>query len=87
MGKRLNPHRRLLAAQAALLQRMRKHGNEADAGKLQEGRVRSSVAADNSKQGLRRHIKYKSRPHSKFGDEPPDRPSIPGTARLNRTVI
>jgi hypothetical protein len=87
MGKRLNPHRRLLADQAALLQRMWKHGNEADAGKLQEGRVRSGISPDNSKSGLRRHLKYKARPHSKFGDEPPERPSIPGTARLNRTVI
>lgn len=84
MGKRLNPHRRLLAAQAALLQRMRVHGNEADAGKLQEGRVRSSVAADASKSGLRRHLKYQTRPHSKFGDEPPERPVIPGSAKVNR---
>lgn len=87
MGKRLNPHRRLLAAQAALRARLQVYGNAADAGKLQEGRVRSSVAPDTSKQGLRRHLKYKARPHSKFGDEPPERPRIPGSARLNRTVI
>lgn len=84
MSKRLNPHRRLLARQAALRRSLAHYGNAADAGKLQDGRVRSSVAPDTSKSGLRRHLKYKARPHSKFGDEPPARPVIPGSQRLNR---
>ena len=44
MAKRLNPHRRLLAKQAALWRDLQQYGNASDAGKLQEGRVRSSLA-------------------------------------------
>lgn len=43
MPKRLNPHRRLLAAQAALRNVVQVYGNADDAGKLQEGRVRSPL--------------------------------------------
>lgn len=43
MGKRLNPHRRLLARQAALRKDAAMYANAPDAGKLQEGRVRSSL--------------------------------------------
>lgn len=43
MAKRLNPHRRLLARQHALRQALACEGNAADAGKLQEGRVRSPL--------------------------------------------
>lgn len=42
MPKRLNPHRRLLAAQMALRRDLVKHSNP-DAGKLQEGNVRSPL--------------------------------------------
>ena len=43
MAKRKNPHRRLLAAQAKLRQTLQAAGNAEDAGKLQQGRVRSPV--------------------------------------------
>lgn len=43
MGKRVNPHRRLLARQQALRRLVAEHGNAADAGKLQQGRVRSPL--------------------------------------------
>lgn len=43
MSKRLNPHRRLLAKQAALRRDLAEYGNASDAGKLQEGRVRSAL--------------------------------------------
>jgi len=43
MAKRMNPHRRLLAAQAKLRQTLAPLGNAEDAGKLQQGRVRSPV--------------------------------------------
>lgn len=45
MAKRLNPHRRLLAKQAALLVAARKvqsANSDADMSRLQQGRVRSS---------------------------------------------
>jgi len=41
MGKRVNPQRRLLAYQMALRRSLVEYGNAEDAGKLQEGRVRS----------------------------------------------
>ena len=44
MSKRLNPHRRLLAKQNALRASLQVYGNADDAGKLQEGRVRSSLS-------------------------------------------
>lgn len=44
MSKRLNPHRRLLAKQAAIRREVQQHANAMDAGKLQEGRVRSSLS-------------------------------------------
>jgi hypothetical protein len=80
MAKRLNPHRRLLAKQAALRNAVQLEAGDVDAGKLQKGRVRSPLAKTNP----RRQYKYLVRPHSKFGDEPPDRPIIPGSAKLNR---
>jgi hypothetical protein len=43
MAKRVNPHRRLLAAQAALRNAVQAYGNADDAGKLQQGRVRSPL--------------------------------------------
>lgn len=80
MAKRLNPHRRLLARQAAIRQAMARFGNAEDAGKLQQGVVRSPMARSNPL----RHRKHMARPHSKFGDEPPPRPVIPGSQRINR---
>lgn len=44
MSKRLNPHRRLLAKQAALRRDLQQYGNASDVGKLQEGRVRSALS-------------------------------------------
>lgn len=44
MAKRLNPHRRLLAKQAALRRDVQVYGNASDVGKLQEGRVRSALS-------------------------------------------
>lgn len=44
MAKRLNPHRRLLAKQAALRRALAEYGNASDAGKLQQGRVRSALS-------------------------------------------
>lgn len=44
MAKRVNPHRRLLAAQAALRNVVQAYGNSDDAGKLQEGRVRCALS-------------------------------------------
>lgn len=44
MSKRLNPHRRLLAKQSALRVSLQQYGNASDAGKLQEGRVRSALS-------------------------------------------
>ena len=43
MAKRVNPHRRLLAAQAAARQLAQAYGNADDAGKLQQGVVRSPL--------------------------------------------
>lgn len=43
MAKRVNPHRRLLAAQMALRRDLVSAGNAEDAGKLQEGAVRSPL--------------------------------------------
>lgn len=43
MSKRLNPHRRLLAKQAALRRDLAEYGNASDVGKLQQGRVRSAL--------------------------------------------
>lgn len=50
MGKRLNPHRRLLAAQARALneqKQMQSAVNGADMAKLQQGVVRSHMARGN----------------------------------------
>jgi hypothetical protein len=44
MSKRLNPHRRLLAKQAALRRDLAEYGNASDVGKLQQGRVRSALS-------------------------------------------
>lgn len=63
MGNRVNPHRRLLAAQAALKRELQS-GYDPDGGKLQQGRVRCALTRQ------ARWIKPALRPHSKFGDEP-----------------
>lgn len=86
MAKRLNPHRRLLAAQARALMGVRMeqsaaHG--AEMAKLQQGHVRSAISRSNPL----RHRKYVIRPHSKFGNEPPVRRRIPGSAKVNRTIV
>ena len=86
MAKRLHPHRRLLARQAALKHAVQvEHGRDADVG-LQQGRVRSSLARGTRPKNrvAPELVKYAVRPHSKFGDEPPERPVIPGSQKLGR---
>jgi hypothetical protein len=71
MGKRLNPHRRLLARQAALKQAAQNAGYEPDCGKLQQGIVRSAL-------NLRVKPHRAMKPHSKFADNPPDPVKVTG---------
>lgn len=77
MPKRTNPHRRLLERQERIRVLAQVFGNAEDAGKLQEGRVRSSLLP-------RTRLTTYTRPHSKFGDEPPERPVIPLSQRVHR---
>jgi len=70
MGNRLNPHRRLLKAQARVMIDVRlkqSAANGVEDAKLQQGRVRSSLDPLRS-----RATWYKPmvRPHSSVGDEP-----------------
>lgn len=57
MGKRVNPHRRMLAYQMALRRDLVKHGNSDDVGKLQQGRVRSQLRSIESKAFPKEHWK------------------------------
>lgn len=53
MSKRVNPHRRLLAAQATLRREAQAYGNADDAGKLQKGPVRSHFVSLDRKTDFR----------------------------------